>query len=100
MSLVNHINCILCRKTEVSPSVDEELSVAKASTSSESQVKDVELKPPRFPGEKDLSVQAKLAGVEITLADKHGELLTADTKGETILTRSYVHKDRKNSPMP
>ena len=39
------------------------------------------LKPPRFDGEKDLSVRAKLAGMEITLSDSNGEILTADTKG-------------------
>lgn len=72
------------RKTEESPSIEEESSVVKTTPSSESQIKDTDLKPPRFEGEKDLSVRAKLAGVEITLADKHGELLTADTKGQLI----------------
>lgn len=62
--------------------VEEELSIIKSSPSLESQSKDEGLKPPRFQGEKDLTVSAKLAGVEITLADKHGELLTADTKGK------------------
>ena len=38
----------------------------------------------KFDGEKDLSVKAKLAGVEITLLDKRGELLAADTKGKVF----------------
>ena len=73
----------LCRKPAESPPSTEEPSVVKTSpSSSESQAKGTAgLKPPRFEGEKDLSIRAKLAGVEVTLADKHGELLTADTKG-------------------
>ena len=38
----------------------------------------------RVAGEKHLLVTAKLAGVEITLLDKRGELLTADTKGKVF----------------
>jgi hypothetical protein len=76
----------LCRKTaEPPPSIEEEPNIIKASPSIEGQVKDAaagSLRPPRFEGEKDLSVRAKLAGVEVTLADRRGELLTADTKGE------------------
>lgn len=87
---------MIFRKSEESPSVEEEPLAAKTSLTSltsllpESQAKDVGLKPPRFMGEKDLSVKAKLAGVEITLADKHGELLTADTKGEP---RALKHRE-------
>jgi hypothetical protein len=76
----------VCRKTaEPPPSIEEEPNVVKTSPSIEGQVKDAtagSLRPPGFEGEKDLSVRAKLAGVEVTLADRHGELLTADTKGE------------------
>ena len=81
----------MCRRPAESPSNEEDSSVVKTSPSSESQVKSAGLKPPRFRGEKDLSVQAKLAGVEITLADKHGELLTADTKGQLQMCLIYSH---------
>ena len=66
--------------------MDEDPSVVKPSPTSESRVKDVDMKPPRFEGEKDLSLRAKLAGVEITLADKRGELLMAATRGTYICT--------------
>ena len=41
----------------------------------------------RIPGEKDLSVGAKLSGVELILSDHHGNLLSAKIKGNLIYSK-------------
>ena len=75
-----------CRKKDDdSASKDEETPTVEtsplSSESLEKMGKKEVAKIVRFAGEKDLSVKAKLAGVELTLSDEHGEVLTADTKG-------------------
>ena len=68
------------RSKEDSSPVGEEADIVQQ-TPSEGEKKTSTLKPPRFKGERDLSVRAKLAGVELTLSDRNGNLLTADVKG-------------------
>ena len=69
-----------CRSKEDSSPVVEETEVVKQ-TPSEGEKKISTLKPPRFKGERDLSIKAKLAGVELTLSDRSSNLLMADVKG-------------------
>ena len=70
----------MSRAKDESLPVGEGVETAKP-TPSEGEKKTSQLKPPRFDGEKDLSLMAKLAGIELTLSDKAGDLLMADIKG-------------------
>ena len=77
-----NISCFLRSKEESIP-LSEPQPVIKERSLSEDKIKqEGGLKPPRFAGEKDLSIRAQLAGVEITLSDRNGDLLTAYTTGE------------------
>ena len=44
----------------------------------------------RIPGEKDLSVGAKLSGVELILSDHRGNLLSAKIKGNLALQQVMI----------
>ena len=62
-------------------------SVSKVATSqskpleTETEPEDTSVAKVTIPGEKDLHLKAELTGVEVTLCDHHGDLLTANVKG-------------------
>ena len=79
---MSNVSCFL-RTREDSTSSDKPRPVVKEPSLSEDESKqEGGLKPPRFAGEKDLSIRVELAGIGITLSDRNGEVLTAYTTGE------------------
>ena len=74
-------------KTEL---IKKSISKMAASQSKplETEPEDKSVAKVTVPGEKDLHVKAKLTGVEVTLCDHHGDLLTANVKGVFCLNHT------------
>ena len=77
-----NISCLHRSKEEPTLPDKPQPAVKELSLSEDESKEEGGLKPPRFAGEKDLSIRAELAGIGITLSDTNDEVLTAYATGE------------------